>query len=111
MLARVMVGWGLGVWNNVGIEQSLIFLLAHYLYFQILYKLMDNMLEESGESISPRQSAYEENEVVWAKIQGFPWWPAYVVFLRLRSELYKLIVARSKFIRCFSSETTHSTVF
>ena len=22
---------------------------------------------------------YEENEVCWAKIRGFPWWPAYVL--------------------------------
>lgn len=21
---------------------------------------------------------YDNNEVVWAKIRGYPWWPAYV---------------------------------
>lgn len=22
---------------------------------------------------------YEESEVLWAKIRGYPWWPAYVL--------------------------------
>lgn len=28
--------------------------------------------EENSEII------FEENEVIWAKIRGYPWWPAYV---------------------------------
>jgi hypothetical protein len=31
-------------------------------------------MSEEGEGINE----YEENEVLWAKIRGFPWWPAYV---------------------------------
>lgn len=40
---------------------------------------MDNNREsgmESSDSSLPEE--YEENEVVWAKIHGYPWWPAYV---------------------------------
>lgn len=29
-------------------------------------------MDESQELI------YEESEVLWAKIRGYPWWPAYV---------------------------------
>lgn len=47
---------------------------------------MDMMESEnsSSSSIDPSDEVYEENEVVWAKIHGYPWWPAFVcVFLTI----------------------------
>lgn len=29
--------------------------------------------------MSDERVVYEINEVVWAKIRGYPWWPAYVL--------------------------------
>lgn len=28
---------------------------------------------------------YEEEEVLWAKIRGYPWWPAFVLLASYRS--------------------------
>lgn len=39
---------------------------------------MDMMESESSSSVDPVDEVYEENEVVWAKIHGYPWWPAFV---------------------------------
>jgi hypothetical protein len=40
---------------------------------------MDNNRGFKGSSSdSGSMEDYEENEVVWAKIHGYPWWPAYV---------------------------------
>jgi hypothetical protein len=25
------------------------------------------------------EEIYEQDEVVWAKIKGYPWWPGYVI--------------------------------
>ena len=31
---------------------------------------------------------FEEEEVVWAKIRGYPWWPAYVhIYLRIDKKI------------------------
>lgn len=35
-------------------------------------KLDTHKMDESQDLI------YEESEVLWAKIRGYPWWPAYV---------------------------------
>ena len=34
-------------------------------------------MDESGEPVLE----YEENEVLWAKVRGYPWWPAYVGYV------------------------------
>jgi hypothetical protein len=44
----------------------------------------NNSALESGSSVSETNERYEENEVVWAKIQGYPWWPAYVILCSRR---------------------------
>jgi hypothetical protein len=31
-----------------------------------------------GMSSLDEEIIYEEDEVVWAKIRGYPWWPAFV---------------------------------
>jgi hypothetical protein len=38
----------------------------------------NNSLREERSAGSEESEAFEEDEVVWAKIQGYPWWPAYV---------------------------------
>lgn len=37
----------------------------------IIYKMIDEEKPDDNE-------VFEEDEVVWAKIKGYPWWPAYV---------------------------------
>lgn len=41
-------------------------------------------LSDLSESSSFLYEDYETDEVVWAKIQGYPWWPAYVHFFECR---------------------------
>lgn len=38
----------------------------------------NNSLGSESSSVSEERQRFEEDEVVWAKIQGYPWWPAYV---------------------------------
>ena len=56
---------------------------------------------------------YEEEEVLWAKIRGYPWWPAFVIFssLRLIKFMAPIPIQMIKSItRYSSSATTLSTV-
>lgn len=61
------------------------------------------------------QPTYELNEIVWAKVIGYPWWPATVsslAYCRLvagwnHSCQDKTLISTS----CTSSARTHSTVF
>lgn len=49
---------------------------------------MSHSNSEEGSSEDSLEE-YEENEVVWAKINGYPWWPAYVIdFLAKIGEIY-----------------------
>ena len=35
------------------------------------------------QKMEEEEPIFEEEEVVWAKIRGYPWWPAYVcIYLR-----------------------------
>lgn len=43
---------------------------------------------------------YEEEEVVWAKIRGYPWWPAYVPCFTHRS--VNFITSKEKKIKSMS---------
>ena len=33
---------------------------------------------EGEEERAEDEEIYEQDEVIWAKIKGYPWWPAYV---------------------------------
>ena len=72
---------------------------------------MDMMESESGSSVDPADEIYEENEVVWAKIHGYPWWPAFVLYGLCRLEKWRLITYRSHCIPFTFSETSLSIVF
>lgn len=41
------------------------------------------------------QIIYEDSEVLWAKIRGYPWWPAFVSIISLRLAMYTLPILQA----------------
>lgn len=73
---------------------------------------MDIMSGDSDLSGSSGENdIYEEDEVVWCKIRGYPWWPGYVNLLTIRlANSYKINKMRLN-IKFTSSVTIPSIVF
>lgn len=43
------------------------------------------------------QIIYEDSEVLWAKIRGYPWWPAFVSIILFRLAMYTLPILQANF--------------
>lgn len=51
--------------------------------YNIILFLNIKILRTLQRNQETKQQMYKKGEVVWAKLKGFPWWPATVIFLFL----------------------------
>jgi hypothetical protein len=71
------------------------------------------MSDSESHEMDEEPIIYEEEEVLWAKIRGYPWWPAFVTLpsLRLTKSMAPILTPNTKSItQSSSSATTPSTV-
>lgn len=52
------------------------------------------------------ETGFVNKEIVWAKVKGYPWWPAEVTLHSHRLPNYLRLI--TMFLRLFSSLKTHS---